>query len=189
MRLLILLACVVAVVVTGCGPLDATGSGGFQADPIKVLGILPSPGDLRGPPATVADATQLQDALTGEQDPKVAARIAQLKPPAAGVRTWKASGDRVLVAAVSVWDSHLTAIGVGGDIATMLTDKGGRAWTPPDAPGSRGAQVGTNGDQEMRLSYGVGPNSLYVRSEGPVNPAIVIRTLNRLRAVVEAESN
>lgn len=189
MRLLVLFACVLAVVVAGCGPLDATGSGGFEVDPVKVLTILPSPDDLRGQPATVADATQLQDAFTGDQDPRVAARIAQLEPPAAGVRTWTASGGRKLVAAVSVWDSHLTAIGVGGDIATMLTDTNGTAWTPDDAPGSRGARVGANGDQEMRLSYGVGRNSLYVRSEGPVDPDVVIRTLNRLRKVVEAESN
>jgi hypothetical protein len=175
------------VVLAGCGPLDATGSGGTEVDPIKVLGILPSPDDLRGQPATVADATQLQDGFTGDRDPRVATRIAQLKPPAAAVRTWTASGGRTLVAVVSVWDSHLTAVGVGGDVATMLTDRGGAAWTPDNARGSRGARVGTNGDQEMRLSYAVGRNSLYVRSEGPVDPDVLVRTLNRLEKVVEAE--
>ena len=175
------------MVCAGCGPLDATGSGGTELDPVAVLGVLPSPDDLRGQPATVADAAQLQDALTGARDPKVAARIADLKPPAAGVRTWSASGGRRLIAVVSVWDSHLTAIGVGGDIASMLAEDGGSAWTPEDASGSRGARIDSGGRQEMRLSYGVGRNSLYVRSEGPVDPDVVIRTLNRMRKVAEAQ--
>ena len=88
---------------------------------------------------------------------------------------------------VSVWDSHLTAIGVGGDIASMLAEDGGSAWTPEDASGSRGARIDSGGRQEMRLSYGVGRNSLYVRSEGPVDPDVVIRTLNRMRKVAEAQ--
>ena len=96
---------------------------------MAVLGVLPSPDDLRGEPAAVADPAQLQDALTGARDPKVTARIAELDPPATGVRRWSASGGRRLIAVVSVWDSHLTAIGIGGDMATALAAAFG-----PEAP-------------------------------------------------------
>lgn len=188
MRPLLILACILAVAVAGCGPLDATGSGGEELDPVKVLGVLPSPDDLRGSPATAVDAALLQDALTGRQDPAVAKRIADLDPPAAAVRTWTASGGRRLVAVVSVWDSHLTAIGIGGDMASALTDDGGSAWTPEGANGSRGARIDAHGRQEMRLSYGVGRNSLYVRSEGPVDPDVVIRTLNRMREYAQGQT-
>lgn len=189
MRLLILLACVLAVVAAGCGPLDATGSGGKELDPVAVLGVLPSPDDLRGEPATVANAAELEDALTGARDPKVSARIADLDPAAAGVRRWSASGGRRLVAVVSVWDSHLTAIGIGGDMARALTDRGGSAWTPQGANGSRGARLGSGSTQELRLSYGVGRNSLYVRAEGPVDPDVVIRTLDRMQKVAQAQTD
>jgi hypothetical protein len=185
---LILLACVLAVVAAGCGPLDATGSGGEELDPVAVLGVLPSPDDLRGEPASAADPAELQDALTGVSDPRVAARIADLEPAAAGVRRWSAPGGRRLVAVVSVWDSHLTAIGIGGDMASALVEEGGRAWTPRGANGSRGARIDEDGRQEMRLSYGAGRNSLYVRAEGPVDPDVVIRTLNRLQAVALAQT-
>lgn len=188
-RSLIILTCVLAVAVAGCGPLDATGSGGTELDPVALLGVLPSPDDLRGAPATAADDTRLQDALTGEQDAGVAARIADLKPAGAGVRTWTAPGGRRLVAVVSAWDSHLTAIGIGGDMAAALVDQGGSAWTPDDANGSRGARIDAGGRQEMRLSYGVGRNSLYVRAEGPVDPDVVIRTLNRMRTVAQAQTD
>lgn len=189
MRRLALLACLLAVVAAaGCGPLDATGSGGEEADPVEVLRVLPSPDDLRGEAPRPADDATLQDALSGSTDTALAARIAQLKPAGAAVRTWSASGGRRLTAVVSVWDSHLTALGVGGDMASALTDEGGSAWTPSDANGSRGARIDLHGREEQRLSYAVGRNSLYVRAEGPVDPDIVIRTLNRMQEYTRGQT-
>ena len=188
MRRLALLACLLAVVAAGCGPLDATGSGGEELDPVGVLTVLPSPDDLRGEAARPADDATLQDALSGSADARLAARIAQLEPAAAGVRTWSAPGGRRLTAVVSVWDSHLTALGVGGDMASALTDEGGSAWTPSDANGSRGARIDLKGREEQRLSYAVGRNSLYVRAEGPVDPDVVIRTLNRMQEYARGQT-
>lgn len=86
-----------------------------------------------------------------------------------------------MTAAVSVWDSHLTAVGVGSDLATLLiADGDAAAWTPDDVPGSRGARIDDPARRELRLAYSIGPNSLYVRATGSVPEATVVKTVNRL---------
>lgn len=175
-----LLAALLLVAGCGPGPLDATGTGGDEARPVPLLMVLPSPGDLRGPDATAATPDDLQLAFTGVADPALAARIAKLAPAAAGVRTWSDPRGGELVAAVSVWDSHLTATQVGADLATELTDRGGSAWSPEAVRGSRGARAASGGPREVRLAYSIGPNSLYVRATGAVSDGTVIKQLNRL---------
>ena len=86
-----------------------------------------------------------------------------------------------MTAAVTVWDSHLTAVGVGSDLATLLINGGdAAAWTPSDVRGSRGARIDDPARRELRLAYSIGPNSLYVRSTGSVPEATVVKTLKRL---------
>jgi hypothetical protein len=165
--------------VAGCGPLDATQSGGDRADPVELLTILPSPDDLRGDPARAADAEELQVAFTGAADPELAEVIAS-RSPVAGVRTWTDPSGGTLTAAVSVWGSHLTATGVGSDLATRLVGDGGVAWTPTSIPGSRGAKREGDALGERRLAYSVGPNSFYVRATGDVPDEILTRTLDRM---------
>ncbi len=176
--LLGLTACLLAV--AGCGPLDATQSGGVEARPVPLLTILPSPDELRGPPARQADAAALQLAFTGAADPELTEIIASRNPAAAGVRTWSAPSGGTLTATASVWDSHLTATGVGSNLATRLVGEGGAAWTPSAVPGSRGARLDQDGRRERRLAYSVGPNSFYVRTTGDVPDEILTRTLNRM---------
>lgn len=177
-RLICLLT--LTLLVSGCGPLDATQSGGTQAKPVALLTLLPSPAALRGPAATAADASALQRAFTGAKDDELARRIGDRDPVAAGVRTWSDPGGGVLVAAVSVWDSHLIATGIGADIAGRLVSGGGAAWTPDETPGSRGARVDDAGRRELRLAYSIGPNSLFVRATGPVPEETVVKTMTRL---------
>ncbi len=174
-----LIALVLLTAGCGLGPLDATQSGGDRARPAALLGVLPSPGDLRGPDAAPAGADQLQVAFTGVPDPALAESISRRDPSAAAVRTWTDPRGE-MVAAVSVWDSHLTATQVGAELATRLTDDGGSAWTPPEVRGSRGARLQAGGRREVRLGYSIGPNALYVRATGSVSDATVIKTMNRL---------
>ena len=178
--LIALLLGVALVAGCGTGPIDAIQSGGARARPVALLGVLPSPGDLRGPDAAAATADELQVAFTGAPDPTLAERITQRAPSAAAVRTWRDPRGGELVAAVSVWDSHLTATGVGSDLASMLVDQGASAWTPTQVGGSRGARLVQPGRREVRLAYSIGPNSLYVRATGSVSDGTVIKTLNRL---------
>jgi hypothetical protein len=181
-----------ALVVAGCGgPLSPTGDPGTAVDPVGVLTILPSPGDLRGPHATKTDATELQMAFTGSPNPALVDRIAANAPTAAGVRTWTGPGGQTLTATVSVWSSHLTATGVVTDLAQELTDRGADAWTPSQIGGTRGARLdddspGQRG-RELRLGYSVGLNALYVRATGPVPDETVTRALQRLIEVVDAQ--
>jgi hypothetical protein len=187
-RAVALLLLLAALACAACGPTSPTEAGGADVDPVAVLTVLPSPGQLRGEPAAPADAGALQVALTGSPDPAIAARVRERRPKAAAVRTWSAPGGRELVAAVSVWDSHLIATGIGGDAAELLlSEDGARAWTPTGLPGSRGARVDAPGRQEQRLSFAVGPNSLYVRSKGPVPRDVVARTLRRLILTTDAQ--
>lgn len=187
MRVAVLIALVLLTAGCGLGPLDATQSGGDRARPVPLLGVLPSPGDLRGPDAAAAGADDLQLAFTGVADPALATRITQLAPSAAGVRTWADPRGGEMVAAVSVWDSHLTATQVGADLATRLTDAGATAWTPSEVRGARGARLAGDGRREVRLGYAIGPNALYVRATGSVSDATVITTMNRLIAALPGQ--
>lgn len=188
-RIVALIALVLLAGGCGLGPLDATQSGGEQARPVPLLTVLPSPGSLRGPAAEAADPDVLQRAFTGAEDDALARQIRDRDPIAAGVRTWSGPRGGMLVTAVSVWDSHLIATGVGADLATMLVGEGGSAWTPEDVPGSRGARIEDPDRRELRLAYSVGPNSLYVRATGPVPEATVTKTLNRLILGLQGESD
>jgi hypothetical protein len=173
--------CLVAV---ACGPEGPTEAGGTDTDPLAVLTILPSPGELRGPPAASADEATLQRALTGADDPELAEVLRGRGMKDAAVRRWTGPGGQQLITAISVWDSHLVATGVGGQAAEMLP--GGSAWTPSGLGGTRGARAGDDGDRERRLSYAVGPNNIYVRSVGPVDEEIVTRAATRLIRFVQA---
>jgi len=186
-RLAAVLLCLLAV--GACGPLGPTEAGGPATDPVALLTVLPSPGELRGEPAAPADAAALQEALTGAPDPELVERVELRAPRAAGVRSWTGPGGQELVAAVSVWDSHLLATGIGGDAAKFLIDHepGGRAWTPSGLPGSRGARVDAPGRQERRLAFAIGPNAIYVRSRGPVPDDVVTTAMRRLIVTLEGE--
>jgi hypothetical protein len=169
-----------AIVAAGCGPSSPTEAGGPEADPLYLLGVLPSPDDLRGPPAAEADPAVLLETLTGAADAGLAARLSDRGLRTAAVRTWTAPGGGELEAAVSVWRSHLVATGVGADASARLAEEdGGSSWTPSGVPGSRGARLG-GPRPERRLAYAVGPNSFYVRSTGDVAEDVVVRTMRRL---------
>lgn len=189
MRLVLALALLAAVLASAaCGPTSPTEAGGNDTDPVKLLTVLPSPGNLRGQPAAAVDDDALQVALTGSPDPAVAARVRERAPRAAAVRTWTAPGGQELVAVASVWDSHLIATGIGGDAAELILGQdGAKAWTPSDSPGSRGARIDTPGHEDQRLSFAVGPNSVYVRAEGPVPEDVVQRTLRRLVQTLDGQ--
>jgi hypothetical protein len=178
-RFLAILA-LLTIVVAACGPADPTDAGGPDADPVSLLGVLPSPDDLRGPPAAGADAAGLLEALTGTADAALASELGDRGLRTAAVRTWSAPGGGRLVAAVSVWGSHPVATGVGADAsARLVEDEGASSWTPSEVPGSRGARV-EGARPERRLAYSLGPNSLYVRSTGDVAEDVVVRTMRRL---------
>lgn len=180
-------AAALCLVAAACGPQGPTEAGGTDADPLAVLTILPSPGDLRGRPAARADEAALQRALTGDRDPELADALRARGMKDAAVRRWRGPGGQELVTAISVWNSHLVATGIGGQAAErLLAAPGGRAWTPSGLGGSRGARAGDDGDTERRLAYAVGPNSIYVRSVGPVDEEIVTRAAERLIRFVQA---
>lgn len=177
--LAVLLAC--ALAVSGCGPEGPVRADGEAADPLAALAILPSPGDLRGEPAAPADVDQVQRAFTGADDPELADAIRGRGMVEGAVRTWTAPGGQELVAVVTVWESHLIATGVGGNAAELLMRAdGATAWTPRDVNGSRGARVDRDGHREARAAYAVGPNSVFVRSVGPVPDEVTATALDRL---------
>ena len=169
-----------AIVTAGCGPSSPTEAGGPDADPIYLLNVLPSPDDLRGPPVTQVDPGTLLETLTGTADAALAARLTDRGLKTAAVRTWTTPAGGEMQAAVSVWQSHLVATGIGSDASARLADEDGAgAWTPSEVPGSRGARI-DGAHPERRLAYAVGPNSLFVRSTGDVAEDVVVRTMRRL---------
>lgn len=182
----ILFACAGLV---ACGPAGPVEAGGDTVDPVAVLSILPSPGQLRGDPAQRADENALQSALTGTDDRQLVEILEGRGLVDAAVRTWTGPGESELVAVISVWESHLLATGIGGQAAEfLLSAPGARAWTPPGLGGSRGVRVDTEGERSARLAYAVGPNSIFLRSEGPVDPEVVRVAMERLVRSVRAET-
>jgi hypothetical protein len=167
-----------AAALTGCGPLGPTDPGGDRADPVALLTVLPSPGELRGPAAASADAAGLARAFTGRDDPELADVIASRDPEGAAVREWTGPGGQTMTAVATVWDSHLVATQVGADLAQQLVSDGGEAWTPPDARAARGARRDVPAEQ--RLARSVGPNAVYIRATGPVPEETVVTALERL---------
>jgi len=175
-----------AVALAACGPAGPTEEGGVPGRPLEVVSALPSPGDLRGPDGAEADAAALGEAFTGEADAALAATIDERSPSAAAVRNWTSPGGGTLTVAVSVWPSHLIATGIGGDLASRLVGDGGRAWTPRELPGTRGAR--RTDPAEVRLGLSIGPNALYVRVTGDVGEDLAIQAMERLRLVLEGQT-
>ncbi|MEQ8835063.1 MAG: hypothetical protein RIB67_11560 [Miltoncostaeaceae bacterium] len=169
-----------AMIAAACGPEGPTEAGGEPADAVALLTILPSPGALRGAPAAPVDEAGLIEALTGSPDPELTTTLEDRRMQSAAVRRWSGPGDQELVAAVSVWESHLVATGIGGQAAELLQDDGASAWTPSGLNGSRGARLEDQDRTERRLAFAVGPNSLYVRSVGDVDEETLTRAMTRL---------
>lgn len=184
--LLTVLACALVALGPGCGPESPVERGGEAGTPLELVSALPSPGELRGPPATEADPAELGRAFTGRDDPGLAEIIATRAPSAAAVRSWSSPGGGTLTVAASVWPSRLVATGVGSDLAAMLVEDGGSAWTPPEVPGSRGAR--RDDPAELRLGASRGPNALYVRATGDVGEDVAVRALRRMLLVLEGQT-
>lgn len=188
--LLLALAVVFMALVAGaCGPEGPTQAGGEQVDAVALLTILPSPGALRGEPAAPVDEAGLIEALTGTSDAQLIATLETRKMQSAAVRRWTGPGGQELVAAVSVWESHLIATGIGGQAAELLQSDGASAWTPSGLNGSRGARLEDGARTERRLAFAVGPNSIFVRSVGAeVDEETLTRAMTRLIRSAEVES-
>lgn len=172
--------------VAACGPAGPVQESGADLDPVRLLGVLPSPADLRGPPAATTDPAGLAEALSGRPDAELAGLVAERGLRAAGVRSWRDPGGGRLVASVSVWRSDLIARGTGTEVADrLLGEPGARAWTPSQTPGARGARVDDAGRREFRLAYAEGPNTLAVHGSGSVDEDAVVRTLRRMVQVAD----
>ena len=179
-----LLAALIACVA--CRPTSPTQAGGEGADPVALLTVLPSPGQLRGEPARAAGPAALQEALTGAPDSALAQRVRERAPKAAAVRSWTggrpgARRRRQRLGLAPGRDRRrrrrrralLDEPGARAlDAARGARQPGRRAWTPPAG-------------RPARLAFAVGPNSVYVRSRGPVPGDVVERTLRRLVLALE----
>lgn len=170
----------VALAAAACGPEGPTEAGGEPVEPVGLLTILPSPGALRGDAAAPVDEAGLIEALVGAPDAGLTETLEDRGMRAGAVRRWSGTGGQELVAAVSVWESHLLATGIGGQAAELLQREGASAWTPSGLNGSRGARLEEPGRTERRLAFAVGPNSLFVRSVGDVDEETLTRALSRL---------
>ncbi len=181
---------VLALVVSACGPDSPVDERGEPKDPVALARVLPTAAGLtETQPARPVGAEALAEALVGRPDSAVASRLASRGAAAAAVRVWEGADGARLVVATSVWPSHVTAVSVGAQAAErLLALPGASAWTPGDAPGARGARVRDGSTPTRALALAVGPNSLFVRSWGPVGEDVVIRSLRRLRLVAEGDA-
>jgi hypothetical protein len=185
-RLLALVAVVAALAPTGC--TGGTGPDTSAADPLRLVALLPTPAGMReaAPPHAVG-AAEFAVALGGE--PAEAGALADAGLRRAAVREWQGPGGARLLVAVGVWGDPDAARSVAARAAERpLGRPGARAWTPQDVAGSRGAQLDGAGVRLRTLSLRVGETGVYVRSEGPVADAVVVRLATLLATALGGEA-
>ncbi len=165
------------VVLAGCGVGGLAEQSSLAADPAFIVRVLPTrPGlDIAGP-GTTTGPDGIDQAALGRSIPALgtSAREAGLREVAA--REWTGPGGARLVAVVGLWDDGEVASAIGGEMAREA-GPGGRAWTPAQFGGSQGYRS----DTARALSVVIGRVSLFVRAEGPVDDAAVLRTIDLMR--------
>jgi len=182
-----LLLLVLLAVIAGCGPAGPGEEGGAPADPLALLRVLPVPLGLQDGAPTPADPAVLLEAMTGDRDPALAARLAEAGGVrSAAVRVFPSPGGGRLVASVAVWPGRVVASNLAVTVAQRrLGDAGVRAWTPQDVPASQGVRE-DGGARERVLARAIGPNTIVVRATGDVPDDAVERTMRRLVTVQDA---
>lgn len=177
-----------AALLAGCG--DGTVSEPrTRIDPAKTLAILPTP---QGFPQSTAvsplDAAGLQAVLAGVAKEEAAQVYRDIGFYDAAVRTWSAPDGARMIAIVSRWPDHETAGRVGGGaVNQVIDDAGAAAWTPRELSGARGARLSATESAPIKvLSFAVGDANLFVRGDGEVSDAAVVRTMELLSKPVRA---
>lgn len=172
-----------AALASGCA--DAQAPDTSRVDPVRMATILPTPaGFTEGDPARALDADGLAAVLggTGALD---AIEGSGLKR--AAVRAWTGPGGRRLSVAVGVWHTDDGARYVTGAAAEReLSSAGAAAWTPEEIRASRGMRRG-GGRPVRTLSFAVGTAGVYLRADGPVPEAAVIRTADLLATALRGQ--
>ncbi|MCC6833160.1 MAG: hypothetical protein IT200_17640 [Thermoleophilia bacterium] len=182
-------AAAVLIALAGCGPEGPRDTGGLAAaDPVALLGVLPTPSGLTddgGPLA--AEPLDLIEAILGMRDAARADRVVAAGLRHGGVRRWTAAGGGSMAAAVTVWPSKPIAYNFSLQVSQQdLGGSGVSAWTPRDVPGGQGTRQ-SGGARVRVLTRTVGPNALVIRASGAVPDAVVAKTMERLIVVQEAK--
>lgn len=173
-----------ALAVSGCAAgVDAQRA--READPVFVVRILPTrPGLIPLGPTRTIDRAAYARAVLGHDDPALTANLAEAGLQRAAVREWTGPGGARLVAVAGLWDDGSAAVALNGEAAENdVPGPDATPWTPSDFGGSRGARS----PRERALSMVVGKASLFVRAEGPVTDAMVIRTIDLMQQAAAAE--
>ena len=184
----IALLVVFATLLAGCGA-DSLSVAPTDVDPAAVVKILPTPPGLdQSSDVTTVDAAQLQATLAGVAKAESARVFEEIGFGGGAKRTWSGSDNARFLVVVSRWPDHQTATNVGGGAVQEVAEtSGAAAWTPEQLAGARGARSTAQGTTAVRvLSLAVGEVSLFVRADGPVTDATLIRTMDLLTRPVRA---
>ena len=156
-------------------------------DPLKVVGALPAPAGLNdAEPATAADASRVAVLFSSGKGTAAGKALTDQGLLRAATRSWATPKGGTMVVVVSVWRNRQTASGIGGRASEqVLSLPTGRAWTPGDLRGARGAEALGATPVTRAISRTVVQNGLYVESTGDVPAETVIRAMKRLSLLVE----
>ncbi len=176
-----LLLPLLAVVLAGCSRDQPSATD--DVDLVQTLRILPTPPGLDlSEDARAGDLATVRSTFTGGMDiPKNATeQYADLGLRESAIRTWRGPDGARLVVLATRWPNHMTASNTGAGAADVLPLRSGAsAWTPTEIRGARGSRHETPRGRTASLSLAVESVNLFVRSEGPVADADVVRTLQR----------
>ena len=175
----------VVALLTGCatGAEDDTATEGV--DLVELVRVLPTPAGFdQSNDARSADAAEVQAALAGAAREEAARAFESRGFEDGAIRTWSGPGGATFTAVVSRWPDRLTATAIGGGAVNLPLDqdvRGATPWNPDELRGGRGVRIDAPKASARMLAVAVGDVSLFVRADGPVNDAQVLRTVQLLR--------
>ena len=148
-------------------------------DPVQAVRILPTPAGLTTAASVrTVDADGLSSAFGS---PGPVPGLADSGLGKAAVRRFTGPGGASMIVAVALWDDNESAREIVGAAAeTTLGHSGVEAWTPSEVGASRGTRTTGGGVDHHTLSFAQGRAGAYLRADGPVPEASVIRTAKLL---------
>lgn len=180
-----------ALLLSGCGTTGGTRTVARDLNLNEVLRVQPTPKGLaQSTTVRRADAAVIQEAFAdGRRDAAAADRFRSIGFESGAIRTWTAPTGATFTMVASRWGDHMTAVNVGGGAAeAQALARGAVAWTPSNLRSARGTRSRPDDPPSAALSMAVGEVNLFVRAEGPIDEAAVVRSLELLAKTVSRSS-
>lgn len=180
---IVAIAALAPLALAGCSLGGEQAQQVHEAEPGTIIRVLPSrPGFTPDGPPRPVDAAGFATALLGHPDASLTTSLRQGGFRRGATRDWSGANGATLTAVAGLWDDGEPANAIGGDAAEAVVP-GGTAWTPSQFGGSQGSRSAA----ARALNVVVGHVSLFIRANGPVDDATLLRQMDLMRQVAAGD--